>query len=46
MNLREALGYLDQLKDLRRFIAANPRLQQTYRRISADQIQQEPLTRG
>jgi dolichol-phosphate mannosyltransferase len=46
MNLREALGYLDQLKDLRRFIAAQPRLDQTYRRLSVDQVQQEPLTRG
>ena len=45
MNLREALGYLDQLKDLRRFIAGHPRLEQTYRRISADQIRQEPLAR-
>ena len=45
MNLREALGYLDQLRDLRRFIASHPRLEQSYRRISADQIQQEPLTR-
>jgi len=46
MNLREALGYLDQLKHLRRFIAAQPRLDQTYRRLSVDQVQQEPLTRG
>ena len=46
MNLREALGYLDQLKDLRRFIAAHPRQEQTYRRLSADQIRQEPLTGG
>jgi dolichol-phosphate mannosyltransferase len=45
MNLREALGYIDQLKDLRRFIAANARQPQTYRRLSADQIRQEPLTR-
>ena len=46
MNLREALGYLEQLKHLRRFIAAQPRLDQTYRRLSVDQVQQEPLTRG
>lgn len=46
MNLREALGYLDQLKDLRRFIAANPRLDQNYRQLSADQIRQVPLTRS
>ena len=46
MNLREALGYLDQLQDLRRFIAANARQPQTYRRLSADQTRQEPLTRA
>ena len=46
MNLREALGYLDQLKDLRRFIAAQPRLDQAYRRLSADQVRQELLTPG
>ena len=45
MNVREALGYLDQLKDLRAFTAQNPRLEQSYRRLSADQLQQEPLSR-
>jgi hypothetical protein len=30
----------------REFIAAQPRLDQTYRRLSVDQVQQEPLTRG
>ena len=46
MNLREALGYLDQLRDLRAFNAQHPRLEQTYRRLTADQLQQEPLSRG
>jgi dolichol-phosphate mannosyltransferase len=46
MNVREALGYLDQLKDLRAFTAQNPPLEQTYRRLTADQLQQEPLSRG
>ena len=46
MNLREALGYLDQLKDLRAFTAQNPRLEQTYRRLTVGQLQQEPLSQG
>jgi dolichol-phosphate mannosyltransferase len=46
MNLREALGYLDQLKDLRAFTAQNPKVEQTYRRLTVDQLQQEPLARG
>ena len=45
MNTREALGYLDQLKDLRRFIRDQPRLQQIYKRLSVDQIQREKLKR-
>ena len=45
MNLREALGYLDQLKDLRRFIRERPPLQQKYLRLTADQLRQEPLAR-
>ncbi|MBA3297387.1 MAG: polyprenol monophosphomannose synthase [Acidobacteria bacterium] len=42
MNTREALGYLEQLKDLRRFIREQPALQQTYTRLTADQLQREP----
>ncbi len=38
MNLREALGYLHQLRDLRRFIRERPKLPQTYLRLSADQL--------
>jgi dolichol-phosphate mannosyltransferase len=34
MNLTEAMGYLDQLRELRRFIAAHPPLHQTYRRLT------------
>jgi len=34
MNLKEALGYLDQLRDLRAFVRSQPRLQQTYRQLS------------
>jgi dolichol-phosphate mannosyltransferase len=43
MNLREAMGYLDQLRDLRAFVRSQPRLQQRYRRFTADQLQREPL---
>lgn len=46
MNLREALGYLDQLKDLRRYIRARPKLDQRYVRLSADQLRQAPLARS
>jgi dolichol-phosphate mannosyltransferase len=43
MNLREALGYLDQLKDLRRFIGERPTLHQKYVRLSVDQLRRAPL---
>ena len=46
MNLREALGYLDQLKDLRRFIRERPKLHQKYVRVTADQLRQAPLARS
>ena len=46
MNLREAMGYLAQLRDLRRFIGEQPRLTQQYRRLSADQLRREPLARS
>jgi dolichol-phosphate mannosyltransferase len=36
MNVKEALGYLDQLRDLRRFARANPNPNQRYRRLAAD----------
>ena len=38
MNLKEALGYLVQLRDLRRFVRAAPELQQRYRQMSADEV--------
>ena len=34
MNLTEAMGYLKQLRELRRFIAAHPAFHQTYRRLT------------
>jgi dolichol-phosphate mannosyltransferase len=44
MNLKEALGYLDQLRDLYRFKRQHPPLQQQYRRVSFQQLQREALT--
>jgi dolichol-phosphate mannosyltransferase len=41
MNLREALGYIDQLKDLRRFIKSQPRLDQRYARLTSEELQTE-----
>jgi dolichol-phosphate mannosyltransferase len=38
MNLKEAAGYLVQLRDLHRFRRAQPRLQQDYRAVPADQL--------
>ncbi|MCA1561942.1 MAG: polyprenol monophosphomannose synthase [Acidobacteria bacterium] len=38
MNMREAMGYLEQLRDLRRFVRAQPPLRQGYRRLTADEI--------
>jgi dolichol-phosphate mannosyltransferase len=42
MNLKEALGYVVQLRDLRRFQRAQPRLTQTYRRLSVTELQRPP----
>ncbi len=39
MNWREALGYLAQLRDLHRFQRSQPALLQTYRRLSADELE-------
>ena len=39
MNLKEALGYIVQLRDLYRFRRARPALRQTYRRYSAHEVQ-------
>ena len=46
MNVREALGYLRQLRDLRAFVRARPPLRQRYRRLSVDQLRREPLARS
>jgi dolichol-phosphate mannosyltransferase len=44
MNLKEALGYLKQLVELRRFLSQQPKLTQTYRRFSLEELAaQTPL---
>jgi dolichol-phosphate mannosyltransferase len=44
MNLKEALGYLKQLVELRRFLSQQPKLTQTYRRLSPEELAaQTPL---
>jgi dolichol-phosphate mannosyltransferase len=43
MNLKEALGYLEQLKQLRRFVAAHPKLTQTYTRLTQEELAAQPL---
>jgi dolichol-phosphate mannosyltransferase len=39
MNLKEALGYLSQLRDLHDFQRRQPPLTQTYRRLSVEELQ-------
>jgi dolichol-phosphate mannosyltransferase len=41
MNLREALGYIGQLKDLRRFIGSQPPLNQRYVKLTSEELQAE-----
>ncbi len=38
MNAKEALGYLKQLVQLRRFVVSHPRLSQTHRRLSPEEL--------
>jgi dolichol-phosphate mannosyltransferase len=38
MNLKEAMGYVVQLRELRRFVASHPKLQQTYRRLTPAEL--------
>jgi dolichol-phosphate mannosyltransferase len=38
MNAREALGYIKQLVELRRFVASHPALLQTHRRLSREEL--------
>lgn len=43
MNLKEATGYLDQLRDLRAFRRSQPRLEQSYQRLTPAELQAERL---
>ena len=38
MNTKEALGYLKQLLELRRFVTSHPKLSQTHRRLSLEEL--------
>ncbi len=38
MNLKEAMGYLRQLRELRRFVSNQPRLAQAYRRLTVSDL--------
>jgi dolichol-phosphate mannosyltransferase len=43
MNMKEAVGYFHQLRTLRTFVAGHPKLQQTYRRMTAAEVAAQPL---
>jgi dolichol-phosphate mannosyltransferase len=38
MNFKEAMGYLQQLRSLRDFVSGHPRLRQSYRRMTVDEV--------
>jgi dolichol-phosphate mannosyltransferase len=42
MNLKEALGYLEQLRELRQFVRSRPELHQTYRRLTREELAAQP----
>lgn len=46
MNLKEATGYLDQLRALRAFRRAHPALPQAYSRLTVAELQAEALATG
>jgi dolichol-phosphate mannosyltransferase len=43
MNLKEALGYVVQLRDLHAFKRSQPPLRQSYRRVTAQRLRSAPL---
>jgi dolichol-phosphate mannosyltransferase len=43
MNMKEALGYIAQLRALRRFARSHPKLEQKYRSLTRQQLQAERL---
>jgi dolichol-phosphate mannosyltransferase len=38
MNMKEALGYIEQLRELRRFVRGRPAVQQTYRTLTREEL--------
>jgi dolichol-phosphate mannosyltransferase len=38
MDFKEAMGYLHQLRSLRAFVSSHPRLRQSYRRMTVDEV--------
>lgn len=46
MNLKEALGYLKQLAELRQFLSQHPRLSQSYRRLSLEELAAQTPTKN
>ena len=46
MSTREALGYLEQLRELWEFKRSQPALQQRYAKLTVDRLQREPLARS
>jgi dolichol-phosphate mannosyltransferase len=46
MNVKEALGYLDQLRQLRRFAATQPKLTQTYTRLNPAELASQRLPKS
>jgi dolichol-phosphate mannosyltransferase len=43
MNMTEALGYIGQLRELRRFVRSRPKLEQTYARLTSGELRSQPL---
>jgi dolichol-phosphate mannosyltransferase len=46
MNVQEALGYLDQLRELRCLVRSRPRPRQIYRRLTRAELASQPLRTG
>jgi dolichol-phosphate mannosyltransferase len=46
MNVKEALGYLTQLRQLRRFVAIHPKLAQSYQRVSPEELASQALLKA
>jgi dolichol-phosphate mannosyltransferase len=46
MNMKEALGYIEQLRELRRFVRSQPKVRQAYRRLTIAELRAERLRAG